>query len=45
MGKFVTGLMIGLLIGLVFSDQIFPDGFNSAVSHWGERVRSKIPGR
>ena len=45
MGKFVTGLMIGLLIGLVFSDQIFPDGFNNAVSHWGERARSKIPGR
>jgi len=45
MGKFVMGLMIGLLIGLVFSDQIFPDGFNNAVSHWGERVRSNIPGR
>jgi len=45
MGKFVMGLMIGLVIGLVFSEQIFPDGFNNAVSHWGERVRSKIPGR
>jgi hypothetical protein len=45
MGKFVMGLIIGLLMGLVFADQVFPDGFNNAVSHWGERVRSKIPGR
>jgi len=45
MGKFVMGLIIGLMAGLVFSDQIFPEGFNNAVQHWGEHVRSKIPGR
>lgn len=45
MGKFVMGLLIGLMIGLVFSEQIFPDGFSNAVQHWGENVRSKIPGR
>jgi hypothetical protein len=45
MGKFFMGLIIGLMIGLVFSDQIFPDGFNNAVQHWSQNVRSKIPGR
>ena len=45
MGKFVMGLIIGLMIGLVFAEEIFPDGFSNAVQHWGENVRSKIPGR
>ena len=45
MGKFVMGLIIGLMTGLVFADQVFPEGFNNAVQHWGEHVRSKIPGR
>ena len=45
MGKFAMGLLIGLMIGLVFSEQIFPDGFSNTVQHWGENVRSKIPGR
>ena len=45
MGKFAMGLFMGLLIGLIFSEQIFPDGFGNAVQHWGEQVRSKVPGR
>jgi hypothetical protein len=27
MGKFVGGLLIGLLTGLIFADYVFPDGF------------------
>jgi len=45
MGRFVIGLVIGLMVGLIFSDEIFPEGFNNAVQHWGENLRSKIPGR
>ena len=45
MGKFITGLLIGLLIGLIFADMIFPDGFVHAVETWSVRVQHHIPGR
>ena len=45
MGKFVMGLLIGLVVGLAFADVIFPDGFNAAIGHMGEHVRREIPGR
>jgi hypothetical protein len=45
MGKFVMGLLIGLVVGLAFADVIFPAGFNAAVEQWGEQVRREIPGR
>jgi hypothetical protein len=45
MGKFITGLLIGLLTGLIFADIVFPDGF----PHWAEqmssRIQHRIPGR
>jgi len=45
MGKFVVGLLLGLLIGLVFADIVFPEGFPRAVEQWGQRLQSKVPGR
>ena len=45
MGRFVIGLCIGLMVGLVFANSIFPDGFNAYVEHWGQDVRNHIPGR
>jgi hypothetical protein len=45
MGKFVTGLLIGLLAGLIFADSIFPQGFSRAVEQWGRGLQSHIPGR
>ena len=45
MGRFVMGLLIGLVIGLIFAENIFPDGFSHAVEQWGEHVRSHVPGR
>jgi hypothetical protein len=45
MGKFVTGLLIGLMVGLAFADIVFPDGFPTAVERLGEHVRREVPGR
>jgi len=45
MGKFVMGLLIGLLAGLIFAESLFPEGFSNAVAHWAEQVRSHVPGR
>jgi len=45
MGKFVTGLLIGLLAGLIFADYIFPDGFSRAVEQWSVSLQHRIPGR
>ena len=45
MGKFVGGLVIGLIVGLVFSEMLFPDGFNSWVEHQAQDIRSHVPGR
>ena len=45
MGKFITGLLIGLLTGLIFADTVFPEGFPHAVEQWSTRVQSRIPGR
>ncbi len=45
MAKFVTGLLIGLLAGLIFADSIFPQGFSHAVEQWSVGVQNHIPGR
>ncbi|HKU65666.1 MAG TPA: hypothetical protein VJQ06_11465 [Rhizomicrobium sp.] len=45
MGKFVGGLVIGLILGLVFSENLFPDGFNNWVQSQVEGARSHMPGR
>ena len=45
MGKFVMGLLIGLLTGLIFADTVFPDGFPRAVEQWSGKLQSRIPGR
>ena len=45
MGKFVMGLVLGLLTGLVFADSLFPDGFPRALEHWSQNLQSQIPGR
>jgi len=45
MGKFVMGLLIGLVVGLAFADVVFPDGFNATVGRWGEQLRQEMPGR
>jgi hypothetical protein len=44
MGKFAIGLVIGLLVGLVFAETLFPDGFSRAIELWAEQVRSHVPG-
>jgi hypothetical protein len=45
MGKFVTGLLIGLVVGLAFADVIFPDGVGTAIERLGEHIRRQVPGR
>ena len=45
MGKFITGLLIGLLTGLIFADTIFPDGFVHAVETLSTQIQHRIPGR
>ena len=45
MGRFFGGFLIGLIIGLVFSETLFPDGFNSWVEHEAQDIRSHVPGR
>ncbi|HWU55555.1 MAG TPA: hypothetical protein VN175_08640 [Rhizomicrobium sp.] len=45
MGKFITGLLIGLLTGLIFADMVFPEGFTHAVEQLSARVQNRIPGR
>jgi hypothetical protein len=45
MGKFVGGLVIGLILGLVFSENLFPSGFNNWVQGQAEGIRGHIPGR
>ena len=45
MGKFVGGLVIGLILGLVFSENLFPEGFNNWVQVEAQDVRSHVPGR
>lgn len=45
MGKFIMGLLIGLLTGLIFADIVFPDGFPHAVEQWSARILNHIPGR
>jgi hypothetical protein len=45
MGKFVTGLLIGLLTGLIFADTIFPQGFSHAVEQLSNKLQNRIPGR
>ena len=45
MGKFIGGLLIGLIVGLVFSETLFPDGFNNWVQHEAQDIRSAVPGR
>jgi len=44
MGRFVAGLLLGLLAGLVFGENLFPDGFSRTVEHWADEVRSHVPG-
>ena len=45
MGKFITGLLIGLLTGLIFANTVFPDGFPHALEQWSTRIQHRIPGR
>jgi hypothetical protein len=45
MGRFVGGLVIGLIMGLAFSEMLFPDGFSSWVQHQAEDIRHQVPGR
>jgi hypothetical protein len=45
MSKFGIGLLVGLILGLIPSEDVFPDGFSSAVGGWGEHLRGQIPGR
>ena len=45
MGKFVGGFLIGLILGLIFSQNLFPEGFNNWLQHQAEDIRSHVPGR
>ena len=45
MGKFVMGLVIGLVAGLIFANTIFPDGFFQWVQQFSSQVQHQIPGR
>ena len=44
MGRFVAGLLLGLLAGLLVGENLFPDGFNRTAERWAEGVRSQVPG-
>jgi hypothetical protein len=41
MVKFVGGLLIGMILGAIFSDYIFPDGPGIAVQHWVHGIMSR----
>jgi len=45
MGRFVAGLLIGLIVGLIFSENLFPDGFNNWIQREAQDIRSHVPGR
>ena len=45
MGKFVAGLLMGLMVGLIFSETLFPDGFNNWIQGEARDIRSAVPGR
>jgi hypothetical protein len=45
MGKIIGGFLIGLIVGLVFSDTIFPDGFGRWVEQQAAGIQSRVPGR
>jgi small basic protein len=45
MGKFIGGLLIGLVLGLVFSENLFPEGFNNWVQSEAQDMRNHVPGR
>ena len=44
MGRFIIGLLIGLTVGLIFAENLFPDGFNRTVERWAEDIRNHVPG-
>jgi hypothetical protein len=39
MGKFVGGLIIGLVVGIFLADNFFPDGFVIDARHWIDQFR------
>jgi hypothetical protein len=43
MGKVFIGMVIGLLLGSLLRDVIFPDGIVTATNHLGDHIRSMIP--
>jgi hypothetical protein len=45
MGKFVAGLLLGLIVGLIFSENLFPDGFNYWIQNEAQGIRNHVPGR
>lgn len=45
MVKVIVAFLMGVAIGLVFADQVFPDGFNQAAQRWADDLRDRVPGR
>ncbi len=43
MGKVLFGMVIGLLLGSLFGNFLFPDGIVVATNHLGDHVRRLIP--
>jgi hypothetical protein len=39
MGKFVGGLIIGIVMGLFLAANVFPDGFVTDSRHWIDQFR------
>lgn len=44
MGRFIGGVCLGLVMGLIFSPLVFPDGIAVAVQHLSGELRKEIPG-
>ncbi len=42
MSKGVVVLLLALFLAYVFSDKIFPDGFNAYLEHLADDIRSAV---
>ena len=42
MGKFFGGLIIGILLGSLFAQSLFPDGVAVAIQHLGAHIHRLI---
>ncbi len=43
MGRFFGALLIGLVLGAIFAEFIFPEGFSAASQRWGYQIQRLLP--